>query len=285
MDSTSPLSDIISPESTVTTLLASSGHFRSSLRSPGFNTTFRYRDKVDSASSVMSYSNTIKKSKHFHNIIQPFVTTLMKMWTICRPWTRCLWPFWQFVESKRTAIKITMNNTGDIIRNSRVKRFHDCCNCDKALYRTLNITHNIKPDVYSTLYKLNWLGVTFQLVISKGIRFSLCGVGCLHRRLWQKAKRRVTGKSGSATESVVHPEKTANELTQKQMRWVNTVSSARFWSICWDKVIRTRGHSGPRKPSWDILGRPRFAVRRAATFLSGVVRMYFRSSFRNPFQD
>ncbi|XP_051907284.1 lung adenoma susceptibility protein 2 [Hippocampus zosterae] len=54
MDSTSPLSDIVSPESTVTTLLSSSGHFRSSLTSPGFNTTFRYRNKeYESASAAL----------------------------------------------------------------------------------------------------------------------------------------------------------------------------------------------------------------------------------------
>ncbi|XP_077352857.1 lung adenoma susceptibility protein 2 isoform X2 [Festucalex cinctus] len=54
MDSASPLSDIISPESTVTTLLSSSGHFRSSLLSPEFNTTFRYKDKeYDSASAAL----------------------------------------------------------------------------------------------------------------------------------------------------------------------------------------------------------------------------------------
>ncbi|XP_077399150.1 lung adenoma susceptibility protein 2 isoform X2 [Vanacampus margaritifer] len=53
MDSTSPLSDIISPESTVTTLLSSSGYFRS-LLSPEFNTTFRYKDKeYDSASAAL----------------------------------------------------------------------------------------------------------------------------------------------------------------------------------------------------------------------------------------
>ncbi|XP_037121388.1 lung adenoma susceptibility protein 2 isoform X1 [Syngnathus acus] len=54
MESTSPLSDMVSPESTVTTLLSSSGHFRSSLFSSEFNTTFRYRDKeYDSASAAL----------------------------------------------------------------------------------------------------------------------------------------------------------------------------------------------------------------------------------------
>ncbi|XP_049593165.1 lung adenoma susceptibility protein 2 isoform X2 [Syngnathus scovelli] len=54
MESTSPLSDMVSPESTVTTLLSSSGHFRSSLFSSEFNTTFSYRDKeYDSASAAL----------------------------------------------------------------------------------------------------------------------------------------------------------------------------------------------------------------------------------------
>ncbi|XP_057675706.1 lung adenoma susceptibility protein 2 [Corythoichthys intestinalis] len=53
MDPTSPVSDFVSPESTVTTLLSSSGHFKSRL-SPEFNTTFRYRDKeYDSASEAL----------------------------------------------------------------------------------------------------------------------------------------------------------------------------------------------------------------------------------------
>ncbi|XP_077593767.1 lung adenoma susceptibility protein 2 isoform X1 [Stigmatopora nigra] len=53
MDSTSPASDFVSPESTVTTLLSSSGHFKSRL-SPEFNTTFRYRDKeYETASAAL----------------------------------------------------------------------------------------------------------------------------------------------------------------------------------------------------------------------------------------
>uniref|UniRef100_A0A3B4Y008 Uncharacterized protein n=1 Tax=Seriola lalandi dorsalis TaxID=1841481 RepID=A0A3B4Y008_SERLL len=44
--------DSLSPESTVTSLLSSSGHLRSSLRPPDHITSFRYRDKVHSASTV-----------------------------------------------------------------------------------------------------------------------------------------------------------------------------------------------------------------------------------------
>ncbi|XP_061603721.1 lung adenoma susceptibility protein 2 isoform X2 [Phyllopteryx taeniolatus] len=54
MDSTSPGSDFVSPESTVTTLLSSSGHFRTRLVTPEFNSTFRYREKeYDSASAAL----------------------------------------------------------------------------------------------------------------------------------------------------------------------------------------------------------------------------------------
>ncbi|MEQ2208889.1 hypothetical protein XENOCAPTIV_018597 [Xenoophorus captivus] len=54
MESSSPLGDSLSPESTVTTLLSSSGHLRSSLLPPEPNTTFIYRDKnYDSASAAL----------------------------------------------------------------------------------------------------------------------------------------------------------------------------------------------------------------------------------------
>ncbi|XP_044190337.1 lung adenoma susceptibility protein 2 isoform X1 [Thunnus albacares] len=54
MDSTSLVSDFLSPESTVTTLLSSSGHLKSSLLPPEHNTSFRYRDKeYDSASAAL----------------------------------------------------------------------------------------------------------------------------------------------------------------------------------------------------------------------------------------
>ncbi|XP_028317915.1 lung adenoma susceptibility protein 2 [Gouania willdenowi] len=44
----------LSPESTVTSLLSSSGHLRSSLRPPDYDTTFRYRDTdYDSASEAL----------------------------------------------------------------------------------------------------------------------------------------------------------------------------------------------------------------------------------------
>ncbi|XP_034752867.1 lung adenoma susceptibility protein 2 [Etheostoma cragini] len=46
--------DFPSPESTVTSLLSSSGHLRSSLLAPEHNTTFRYRDKIyDSATAAL----------------------------------------------------------------------------------------------------------------------------------------------------------------------------------------------------------------------------------------
>ncbi|XP_041667103.1 lung adenoma susceptibility protein 2 [Cheilinus undulatus] len=54
MDYSGPVSDVLSPESTVTSLLSSSGHLRSSLRVPEHNTTFRYRDKdYESASAAL----------------------------------------------------------------------------------------------------------------------------------------------------------------------------------------------------------------------------------------
>ncbi|KAM9323695.1 lung adenoma susceptibility protein 2 [Pholidichthys leucotaenia] len=54
MESSSFVGDLLSPESTVTSLLSSSGHLRSSLRPPDHNTTFRYRDKdYDSASAAL----------------------------------------------------------------------------------------------------------------------------------------------------------------------------------------------------------------------------------------
>uniref|UniRef100_A0A3Q1F2B9 Lung adenoma susceptibility protein 2 n=1 Tax=Acanthochromis polyacanthus TaxID=80966 RepID=A0A3Q1F2B9_9TELE len=50
----SMVDDFLSPESTVTSLLSSSGHLRSSLRPPEHNDTFRYRDKdYDSASAAL----------------------------------------------------------------------------------------------------------------------------------------------------------------------------------------------------------------------------------------
>uniref|UniRef100_A0A7N8WUZ9 Chromosome 12 C18orf54 homolog n=1 Tax=Mastacembelus armatus TaxID=205130 RepID=A0A7N8WUZ9_9TELE len=54
IESSRMLGDVLSPESTVTSLLSSSGHLKSSLRPPEHNTTFRYRDKVVSASSGSS---------------------------------------------------------------------------------------------------------------------------------------------------------------------------------------------------------------------------------------
>ncbi|KAG7499410.1 hypothetical protein JOB18_036999 [Solea senegalensis] len=54
MEPDSPAGDFLSPESTVTSLLSSSGHLRSSLRVPEHTTTFRYRNKnYDSASAAL----------------------------------------------------------------------------------------------------------------------------------------------------------------------------------------------------------------------------------------
>ncbi|XP_029299938.1 lung adenoma susceptibility protein 2 isoform X2 [Cottoperca gobio] len=57
MESSALASHFLSPESTVTSLLSSSGHLRSSLMPPEHNTSFRYRDKVhknyDSASAAL----------------------------------------------------------------------------------------------------------------------------------------------------------------------------------------------------------------------------------------
>ncbi|XP_054468845.1 lung adenoma susceptibility protein 2 isoform X2 [Anoplopoma fimbria] len=54
MESSGLVGDCLSPESTVTSLLSSSGHLRSSLLAPEHNTTFRYRDKnYDSASAAL----------------------------------------------------------------------------------------------------------------------------------------------------------------------------------------------------------------------------------------
>lgn len=50
----STVDDFLSPESTVTSLLSSSGHLRSILRPPEHNDTFRYRDKdYGSASAAL----------------------------------------------------------------------------------------------------------------------------------------------------------------------------------------------------------------------------------------
>uniref|UniRef100_A0A665TDE6 Uncharacterized protein n=1 Tax=Echeneis naucrates TaxID=173247 RepID=A0A665TDE6_ECHNA len=45
----------LSPESTVTSLLSSSGHLRSSLRAPEHSTSFRYRNKVHSSPTLYTY--------------------------------------------------------------------------------------------------------------------------------------------------------------------------------------------------------------------------------------
>ncbi|KAM4527621.1 lung adenoma susceptibility protein 2 isoform 1-T3 [Odontesthes bonariensis] len=54
MESSSTVGDSLSPESTVTSLMSSSGHLRSSLRPPEHDTSFRFRDKdYDSASAAL----------------------------------------------------------------------------------------------------------------------------------------------------------------------------------------------------------------------------------------
>uniref|UniRef100_A0A1A8J1R8 Chromosome 18 open reading frame 54 n=2 Tax=Nothobranchius kuhntae TaxID=321403 RepID=A0A1A8J1R8_NOTKU len=54
MESSSLVDECLSPESTVTSLLSSSGHLRSSLRPPEHDTAIRYRDKdYDSASAAL----------------------------------------------------------------------------------------------------------------------------------------------------------------------------------------------------------------------------------------
>lgn len=53
MESSSLVSDFLSPESTITSLLSSSGHLRSSLLIPEHNATFSYRDKVHT-STILS---------------------------------------------------------------------------------------------------------------------------------------------------------------------------------------------------------------------------------------
>ncbi|XP_032394991.1 lung adenoma susceptibility protein 2 isoform X2 [Etheostoma spectabile] len=57
--------DFPSPESTVTSLLSSSGHLRSSLLAPDLNTTFRYRDKIyDSATAALdAYITDFERSR------------------------------------------------------------------------------------------------------------------------------------------------------------------------------------------------------------------------------
>ncbi|XP_034565983.1 lung adenoma susceptibility protein 2 isoform X2 [Notolabrus celidotus] len=57
--------DVLSPESTVTSLLSSSGHLRSGLLAPEHNATFRYRDKeYESASAALdAYITDFERSR------------------------------------------------------------------------------------------------------------------------------------------------------------------------------------------------------------------------------
>ncbi|XP_070781243.1 lung adenoma susceptibility protein 2 [Enoplosus armatus] len=65
MESSGLVNDFLSPESTVTSLLSSSGHLRSSLLAPEHNTSFRYRDKsYDSASAALdAYITDFERSR------------------------------------------------------------------------------------------------------------------------------------------------------------------------------------------------------------------------------
>ncbi|XP_070845062.1 lung adenoma susceptibility protein 2 isoform X2 [Chaetodon trifascialis] len=69
MESSSLVGDFLSPETTMTSLLSSSGHLRSSLLFPEHNTTFRYGDKnYDSASAALDayiadFENSHQNSK------------------------------------------------------------------------------------------------------------------------------------------------------------------------------------------------------------------------------
>ncbi|XP_076613584.1 lung adenoma susceptibility protein 2 isoform X2 [Chaetodon auriga] len=69
MESSSLVGDFLSPESTVTSLLSSSGHLKSGLLPPEHNTTFRYGDKnYDSASAALDayiadFENSRQNSK------------------------------------------------------------------------------------------------------------------------------------------------------------------------------------------------------------------------------
>ncbi|XP_037609320.1 lung adenoma susceptibility protein 2 isoform X2 [Sebastes umbrosus] len=65
MESSGLVGDCLSPESTVTSLLSSSGHLRSSLLAPQHNTTFSYREKnYDSASAALdAYITDFERSR------------------------------------------------------------------------------------------------------------------------------------------------------------------------------------------------------------------------------
>ncbi|XP_028273451.1 lung adenoma susceptibility protein 2 isoform X3 [Parambassis ranga] len=72
MESSGLVDDFLSPESTVTSLMSSSGHLRSSLRPPEHNTFFRYRDKdFDSASAALdAYITDFERSHHDHSSLE-----------------------------------------------------------------------------------------------------------------------------------------------------------------------------------------------------------------------
>lgn len=79
-------SEFVSPESTVTTLLSSSGHLKSSLLPPDHNASFIYRDKVHvfTASTIFYHRNWAlwKKSTHLCVFHFPCLKTYIGLQTV-----------------------------------------------------------------------------------------------------------------------------------------------------------------------------------------------------------
>ena len=80
-------SDFVSPESTVTTLLSSSGHLKSSLLPPELNTSFRYRDQVHffywgSFSTAVTPFH-ILNSRFLMEVLQKMRVAVISMGGIC----------------------------------------------------------------------------------------------------------------------------------------------------------------------------------------------------------
>ncbi|XP_075935868.1 lung adenoma susceptibility protein 2 isoform X2 [Anarhichas minor] len=65
MEASGLVGDCLSPESTVTSLLSSSGHLRSSLLAPEHNTTFRYRDQnyYSASAALDAYITDFERSR------------------------------------------------------------------------------------------------------------------------------------------------------------------------------------------------------------------------------
>nr|XP_057920298.1 lung adenoma susceptibility protein 2 isoform X2 [Doryrhamphus excisus] len=87
MDSTCRGTDVASPESTVTTLLSSSGYLRSNLLVPDHNTTFRYQDKeYDSASAALeAYIADFEKSQNSKSLMGRLLIPQSPLCTPKRP--------------------------------------------------------------------------------------------------------------------------------------------------------------------------------------------------------